>query len=135
MRGLLADADCVGQVMLLSGLMEDDSRRELWESLRLQVFTLAELGLPLDAPDRLIWERCCREELVLITANRNAEGPDALQRVIAEAAVPSGFPVITISDTYRVAHERRYAQRAADKLLEYLFDMDNLRGAQRLYIP
>ncbi len=135
MRGLLADADCVGQVMLLSGLMEDDSRRELWESLRLQVFILSDLGLPLDAPDRVIWERCCAEELVLVTANRNAEGPDALQRVISESVDSGGYPVITISDTYRVAHERPYAQQAADKLLEYLFDIGNLRGSQRLYIP
>lgn len=135
MRGLLADADCVGQVMLLTGLMQDESRRDLWESLELQDFTLGDLGLPLDTPDRIIWERCCADDLVLITANRNAEGPDALQRVISESPDAGGYPVITISDTYRVAHERPYAHRAADKLLEYLFDIGNLRGSLRLYIP
>ena len=45
------------------------------------------------------------------------------------------MPVITITDTYRVSHDREYAHRAADKLLEYLFDIDILLGAQRLFIP
>jgi hypothetical protein len=135
MRGLLADADCIGQVNLLVEMMQDPSRRELFESLDVHVYALDELGLTLDASDRAIWERCRDEELVLLTGNRNADKPDSLQNVIKEHATIESLPVITITDTYRVSHDRHYAQLAADKLLEYLFEMDNLRGARRLYIP
>ncbi len=30
---------------------------------------------------------------------------------------------------------RAYAELVADRLLEYLYDMDNLRGVGRLYLP
>jgi hypothetical protein len=135
MRGILADADCVGQVELLIDLMQDSTRRELYEFLDLRVFLLADLGLSSDSSDRVIWERCHDDELVLITANRNADTPDSLQIVIAESATENSLPVITITDPYRVAHDRHYAHRAADKLLQHLYDIDILRGAVRLYIP
>jgi hypothetical protein len=135
MRGILADADCVGQVKLLIDLMQDHTRRELYELLDLRVFLLEDLGLSPDASDRDIWKRCRDDELVLITANRNADTPDSLQIAITESATEKSLPVITITDPYRVAHDRQYAHRAVDKLLQHLFDIDILRGAVRLYIP
>ena len=106
MRGLLADADCVGQVRLLIELMQEASRRELYEFLDLRVYSFEDLGLALDASDRAIWERCCDEELVLLTGNRNADNPDSLQNVIAEHDTTRLMPVITITDTYRVSLDR-----------------------------
>lgn len=135
MRGLLADADCVGQVRLLVELMQEPSRRELYEFLDLRVYAFDDLGLAFDASDRAIWQRCRDEELVLLTGNRNADNPDSLQNVLTEHDTAGLLPVITITDTYRVSHDRAYAHRAADKLLEYLFDIDILLGAQRLFIP
>jgi hypothetical protein len=135
MRGLLADADCVGHVMLLVSLMHDADRREYWEYLELGVFTLSDLGLSSRTSDRVIWNRCRDEDLLLITANRNADDADSLQNVIEEAADPDALPVITISNSVRVGRDREFAQRAADRLLRYLFDIDDYRGAQRLFIP
>jgi hypothetical protein len=135
MRGLLSDADCIGQVELLVGLLQDADRREYWDFLELDVLTLDDLGLSVQTPDRIIWERCRDEELLLITGNRNADDADALQNVIAECNDPLVLPVITISDTARIGIDRAYAHRAADKLLKFLFDIDDYRGTQRQFIP
>jgi hypothetical protein len=135
MRGLLSDADCIGQVRLLVALMQDADRREFWELLELDVLTLDDLGLSVQTPDRIIWERCRDEELLLITGNRNADDVDALQNVITECDDPLALQVITISDTARVGIDREYAHRAADKLLRFLFDIDDYRGTQRQFIP
>ena len=43
--------------------------------------------------------------------------------------------VVTIADPDRLMRDRDYAERAAAQLLEYLLDLENLRGAGRLYIP
>ena len=135
MRGLMADANCIGHVLLLVNLMQDVDRRGFWEFLELDVFTLADFGLSVDASDRVIWECCRTEDLLLITSNRNADDPDALQNVISESADPNALPVITISDAFQLGRDREYAQRAADKLLKYLFDIDDYRGTQRQFIP
>ncbi len=35
----------------------------------------------------------------------------------------------------RLMRERDYAERVAAQLLDYLLDLDNLRGTGRLYVP
>jgi hypothetical protein len=44
-------------------------------------------------------------------------------------------PVFTISDIARFRSERDYVEAVVAKLLEYLIDADNIRGAGRLYLP
>jgi hypothetical protein len=43
--------------------------------------------------------------------------------------------VITIPDTTRVVQDRLYAERVAERLLDYLMRIDEIRGAGRLYVP
>ena len=43
--------------------------------------------------------------------------------------------MLTIADPDRLMRDRDYAERAAVQLLEFLMDLDNLRGAGRLYVP
>lgn len=135
MRGLVADANCIGQVQLLVALMQEPECREFWDFLELDVLALSDLGLSSRTSDRIIWDRCREEDLLLITGNRNADDPDSLQNVIRAAADPVALPVITISDPFRIGQDRDFTQRAAQKLLEYLFDIDDYRGTQRLFIP
>jgi hypothetical protein len=70
-----------------------------------------------------------------ITANRNAEGPDSLEAAIRTLGTARSLPVVTIGDPDRLLRDRDYAQRAAAQLLEYLLDLENLRGTGRLYVP
>jgi hypothetical protein len=93
------------------------------------------VGLPLDASDALIWRTCQREELVLITGNRNHEGPDSLEATIRNENQEDSLPVITISDTGRMLQDRLYAEKVAERLLDYLMRIDEVRGTGRLYVP
>jgi hypothetical protein len=70
-----------------------------------------------------------------VTSNRNAEGSDSLEATIRALSTPNSLPVFTLADAQRVLQERSYAERVADRLLEYLFDIDNCRGVGRLYLP
>jgi hypothetical protein len=43
--------------------------------------------------------------------------------------------VITIADPQRLQLDGPYGERTADRLMELLIDLDELRGAGRLFIP
>ena len=45
------------------------------------------------------------------------------------------LPVLTIADPDRVMIDRDYAEDVSARVLEYLIDLDKLRGAGRLYVP
>jgi hypothetical protein len=99
------------------------------------VRSFADLGLFPESSDRDVWMKCQEEELLLITSNRNAKGADSLEEVIRTLGTSSCLPVFTIGDPRRLFRDREYAERAADRFLEDLFDMANHRGVGRIYIP
>jgi hypothetical protein len=108
---------------------------ELWEHLGLATLAFRDLGLPTDSSDWVVWQRCQQEQLVLVTGNRNHEGPESLESAIRPLNAPHHLPVLTLANMDRILHERSYAERVADKLLEDLFDVENFRGAGRVYVP
>jgi hypothetical protein len=134
-NGILADANCAGHLALLVRLFQEDWRREVWEFLALPSVSFTALGLPPDASDRAVWETCQRAQVVLLTANRNDEGPESLEATIQQHNTPVSLPVFTLAGDQRVLRDRLYAEAVADRLLEFLFDMDSYRGTGRLYLP
>jgi hypothetical protein len=132
-KGLLADVNNGRQVRVL--LMQEESRLEFWRHLGLATPTFAEVGLDLRSTDLEVWLKCQAERLVLITSNRNEDAADSLEATIRTHGTPLSLPVFTLADANRVPNERSYAERVADRLLEYLFDIDNIRGTGRLYLP
>jgi hypothetical protein len=133
-KGLLADVNNVKQVRVLLMLLDEEPRGEFWHHLDLTTPTFADLGLNPRSLDTDVWLKCQAEELVLITTNRNDDGPDSLEATIRAHGTPQSLPVFTLADANRVLSERSYAELVADRLLEYLYDMDNLRGVGRLYM-
>jgi hypothetical protein len=93
------------------------------------------LGLPDDAPDSEVWELCQREQLVLVTANRNAEGDDSLEATMRARNTPDSLPVLTVADARRVRSSKEYAEQVAVRMLDYLMGIDRVRGTGRLYLP
>ena len=93
------------------------------------------VGLSYNSPDTVIWRTCPREQLVLITGNRNDDGPDSLEAVIRDENQPGSLPIITLADPNRVLQDRPYAEQVAERLLDYLMRIDQVRGAGRLYVP
>ncbi len=135
MRGILADINVGKQRRAILAIWASDTWRELWNALGLSVVRFPAVGLPNDASDALIWRTCQREELVLITGNRNHDGPDSLEATIRAENRPDSLPVITVGDTERVLQDRLYAERVAERLLDYLMRIDDFRGTGRLYVP
>ena len=134
-KGILADANCEGHLALLLRLFQQHWRQEVWAFLRLAQVSFADLGLLPGASDREVWEVCQRAQVVLVTANRNDEGPASLESTIQQQNTPQSLPVFTLANDQRVLRDRQYAETVADRLLEALFDIDSYRGTGRIYLP
>jgi len=139
MNGIVADVNFIGQLRLIGNVLEESDVAEIWIGLKLPIEPFSTLGLPVEAPDHEVWNRCQQLRLVLITGNRNNDGPDSLQATIDDSNSPTSLPVITIGNTNRVMYKRAFAERVARDLLEYMFDLlkdpESLLGTGRLYIP
>ena len=135
MRGILADINVEGIMVHLGRIWVSDTWRGLWFGLHISVESFESLGLQTDATDATIWRTCQEQSLILIMANRNANGPDSLEMVIRGENKPESLPVITLSDARRVLRERDYAERTAEQILDYLMRIDQVRGSGRLFVP
>ena len=135
-NGLLMDNHVTGHVEYLIQLLNlDDTFREIWLQLKCPLLRLDECGLQLSSPDDLIWDYCQREQVILVTANRNRTGSDSLGEAIASRNSPTCLPVLTLAKPARIETERTYALRTAAKLLQYVIDIESLRGVGRMYVP
>ena len=92
------------------------------------------MRLSRESPDVLIWRTCQREQLILIAENRNADAPDSLELVIRAENQPESLPVVTLADPRRITRDRLYAQAVAERLLDYLMRIDEVRGTGRIYV-
>jgi predicted nuclease of predicted toxin-antitoxin system len=135
MRGILADINVREHQRALMETWTSDAWRDLWDGLGLIVETFRTLGLSHNERDAIIWRICQREELVLMTANRSRRGPDFLEAAILSEYQPDILPVITIANTDRVVQDRLYAEKVAERLLDYLMRIDEVRGVGRIYVP
>jgi hypothetical protein len=135
MKGLLSDFNIEGHVAALHRVLRTFEWATLWVELSLPVLTFADVGLPGTASDEVVWRFCQERELVLITANRNHEGGDSLEAVVRRLGTTESLPVMTIADGSRFLADRDDAEAAAEKLLDYLYEIDKVRGSGRLYIP
>lgn len=134
MLRIMADNDVVGHVRALVQLCESLPWAELWKEAQCELNSFVDLGLPEDATDAQVWWACQRNEVVLITANRNSEGPQSLEVTIRQHNNVRCLPVLTFANQDRILRDGRYAAAVVERLLEILFDL-NLRGSGRLYLP
>jgi hypothetical protein len=135
MQGILADGNVREHQCALMAIWTSDACRDLWDGLGLVVETFRTLGLSHDARDAIVWRTCQREELVFITANRSRRGPNPLEAVILSEYQPDSLPVITIANTNRVVQDRLYAKTVAERLLDCLTRIDEVRSTGRIYVP
>lgn len=135
MKGLLADRNIRAHVALLLHLLEGPGWRTVWRGLSLSLFQLEDVGFQESTPDDQLWRYCQQQELTLLTANRNARGPTSLEATIRAEGTPTSLPVFTLASPERVLQDRQYAEQVVERLLEYLLEIDNMRGAGRIYLP
>lgn len=135
MKGILADHNVDGHVEVLLRTFLSDDWLEMWNELDVPLLAFAELGLSSDVDDVTLWRVCQRQQVVLITGNRNADGPRSLQHVIRTETTATCLPVLTLANAERIRKDKDYAERCAVRLLEYLLDIENYRGTARIYVP
>ncbi len=135
MLRILADNNVEGHVQALVRVCSSREWADVWASLACQIDSFEGLGVPHETIDSELWQLCQEQGIVLITGNRNADGPTSLEVTIRAFRTDKSLPVITISDPDRLLRDQNYAQTAAAKLLEHLWDLERLRGTGRLYIP
>jgi len=97
--------------------------------------TFSEINLSADSNDRTVWRLAQKNEMILLTANRSMKGKDSLEQVMREENTSTSLPVITISNADRLLNDYDYRNRCVEKLIEIVLDIDNYRGAKRIFIP
>ncbi len=135
MTRVMSDNDVRGHLDYLLMLCRKSLWYELWTELRIDVCTFRDLDLPENASDAVVWCACQQNGVVLITGNRSARGDESLEATIRNENGPESLPVITFADRDRVLRDRGYAEAALLKLLDFLIDIEELRGAGRLFVP
>lgn len=106
-----------------------------WQVLTgFQLVTLREVGLPEDSPDRVVWQWAQAQRMLLMTGNRNMDGPDSLEQTIRDQSHPDALPVLTIASVDRLV-EAAYRDRCAERLAELGLYLESYLGAGRLFIP
>ena len=135
MPAIMADHDSEGQIQVLLRLLISAAWDSLWTERAVCVESFASLGVSANTPDATLWQLCQTQQIILITGNRNQEEPASLEATIQASHTPTSLPVLTISEPQRMLSIRAYAHRVVERLLEYLIDVENLRGTGRLYLP
>lgn len=130
MPSLLADGNVEGHLQALVYVLESPSWQELWADLDVEIITFDQLNLSKDVSDVVLWRSCQQRDVVLITGNRNDEGPESLEAAIRSENTDSCLPVLTISDPARIFTDRLYAEHVAERLLETLLDIEVLLEAR-----
>jgi hypothetical protein len=131
----MADNDSGGQFEALLDVLNSDEWCELWQGLGLAVVTFESLGLARDAPDALVWDACQRNEIILVTGNRNDDGPESLEATLRARNQERSLPVFTLAHPDRVRPGGSETALVAMKFLEHLLEIDRYRGAGRIWLP
>jgi len=104
-----------------------------WEEINF--ITFAEMKLPIESNDRIVWRLAQSNQMILLTANRSSKGEDSLEQVLREENTPTSLPVLTIGNSDRLLYEASYRESCVDRLMEIVLDIENYKGVTRLFIP
>ncbi|NET32541.1 MAG: ACP S-malonyltransferase [Cyanothece sp. SIO1E1] len=128
---ILVDYNLTGYIVLFQGTLAADGWLDL---LAIQFVTLKEAGLATDSNDRIIWQFAQSNQMLLLTAHRNAKGQDSLEQTIREEATSTSLPVITIGNLDRLV-EREYREQCSARLADIVLSIENYMGVSRLFVP
>ena len=95
MLTLMADHDVEGQMQVLLRVLTSAEWHALWTELAVHVESFASLGMPTHAPDAILWQFCQTQHIILITGNRNEDGPASLEATLQVSNTPSSLPSLS----------------------------------------
>ncbi|MEX0716728.1 MAG: hypothetical protein WD066_09080 [Planctomycetaceae bacterium] len=132
---LLADANVEGHVQRLFSLIQHGEWAEFWDYLDARILKLQDVGLLPSSSDGEVWHVCQRQQAILLTNNRNDEGPESLEATIRSHTTPSSLPVFTFGDAEEILRDPAYAERVVEALLDNLLRLGSMRGVGRVWLP
>lgn len=128
---VLVDYNLTGYIVLFQGTLASGGWLEL---LAIRFVTLKEAGLAADTNDRIIWRFAQSNQMLLLTANRNAKGEDSLEQTIREEGTSTSLPVLTVGTLDRLV-EREYREQCSARIAEIVLYIENYLGISRIFIP
>jgi hypothetical protein len=128
----LIDHNLKGHALIFFGAIASQGWLDI---VSIQFATFAELDIPTDSDDRIVWRLAQENRMVLLTANRSMKGKDSLEQVMREESTSASLPVVTISNADRLLSDPEYRSRCIESLIEIVLSIDSYRGAQRIFIP
>jgi predicted nuclease of predicted toxin-antitoxin system len=127
----LVDYNLDGYALIFLGIL---AKLGWLEFSSIQFVIFREVGLLMESSDRVVWHYAQENQMMILTANRNMKGEDSLEQVMREENTENSFPVLTIGNLDRLS-EADYRERCVERLIEIVVDIDNYKGAGRLFIP
>jgi hypothetical protein len=128
----LIDHNLKGHALVLFGAIASQGWLDI---VSIRFVTFAEIELPIDSDDRVVWRLAQENQMVLLTANRSMKEKDSLEQVMREENTPTSLPVITIGNAERLLNDSEYRERCVERLIEIVLDIDDYRGSRRIFIP
>jgi predicted nuclease of predicted toxin-antitoxin system len=127
----LVDYNLDGYALIFLGIL---TKLGWLEFAAIRFVTFREAGLSMDSSDRILWRYAQDHQMIILTANRNMKGEDSLEQVMREENTETSLPVVTIGNLDRFS-ETDYRERCVERLMEIVLDIDQYKGAGRLFIP
>jgi hypothetical protein len=128
----LIDHNLKGHALVFFGTIASQGWLDI---IPIKFVTFAQMELPTDSDDRVVWRLAQENQMILLTANRSMKGKDSLEQVMREENTSVSLPVITIGNADRLLNDSEYRGRCVESLIEILLDIDSYRGARRIFIP
>lgn len=128
----LIDHNLQGHALVFFGAIASQGWLDI---VQIRFVNFAEIELPINSDDRVVWRLAQKNQMILLTANRSMKGTDSLEQVMREENISTSLPVITISNADRLINDSQYRDRCVESLVEIVLDIDNFRGAKRIFIP
>lgn len=128
----LVDHNIEGHAMALYGSIASQGWLAI---LPIQFVTFQEVGLSIKSNDRVVWRFAQANNSILLTANRSMKDEDSLEQTLREENTLFSLPVVTIGNTDRIMKDFKYRDRCVSRLVEIVLEIDNYRGARRIFIP
>ncbi|HBL10783.1 MAG TPA: ACP S-malonyltransferase [Cyanobacteria bacterium UBA11162] len=129
---VLVDHNLRGHSVVLAGSLAASGWLEL---VYIRFVLFEEIGLEVNSSDRVVWQCAQANGMILLTANRSMKGKDSLEQVMREENTQASLPVITIGNIDRLLTEPEYRDRCVNRLVDIIIDIEDYRGARRIFIP
>ena len=128
----LIDHNLRGHAVVLLGSLTASGWLDL---VPIRFVLFEEVGLSITSDDRVVWRLAQANQMILLTANRSMKGKDSLEQGMREENTQTSLLVITMGNINRLLTELAYRERCINRLVEIVVNIEDYKGARRIFIP